>query len=131
MAPQVQQSYGTGPRDQMNASKIAATNVARREYLKEYMEYWNSTQELTGTGRPVDALIAPLAPFAAARPQAYKYYGYSTFVNLLDYTSCVIPVTTADQKVDLLDKDFKPFNDLDEAVAGLCKFITRTDLFSD
>jgi len=131
MARQLQQTYGTEPREQMNASKIAATNVAKREYLKEYMEYWNSTKELTGTGRPVDALVAPLAPFTAARPLGYKYYGYSTFVNLLDYTSCAVPVTTADQKVDILDKDFKPLNDLDEAVASLCKFTTRQCLFQD
>lgn len=125
MADQVRQTYGTEPREEMKASKIAATNVAMREYVKEYMEYWNSTKELTGTGRPVDAVVAPLAPFAAARPRGYKYYGYSTFVNLLDYTSCAIPVTTADQKVDILDKDFKPLNDLDKAVADLCK-LTRT-----
>ena len=114
-------SYGKEPREQMNASRIAATNVAKRIYQKDYMEYWNSTQELTGTGRPVDALIMPLAPFPAARPLCFKYYGYSSIINFLDYTSCVIPVTTADQKVDMIDKDFKPLNDLDKAIAGLCK----------
>lgn len=130
MAAQVEQSYGKEPREQMNASKIAATNVAKREYQKEYMEYWNSTKDITGTGRPVDALIAPLAPFPAARPMGYKYYGYSTFVNLLDYSSCVIPVTTVDQKVDMPMKDFKPLNDLDKAVADLCKFAARHGLLS-
>lgn len=58
-----------------SASEIAAVNVAKREYQKEYMEYWNSTETLTGTGRPVDAVIAPVAPFAAARPNMYIYYG--------------------------------------------------------
>ena len=61
------------------ASEIAAINVAKREYQKEYMEYWNSTSSLTGTGRPVDAILAPLAPFAAARPDMYDYYGTSRF----------------------------------------------------
>ena len=58
-----------------SASKIAANNIAKREYQKEYIEYWNSTSHSTSTGRPVDAIIAPLAPFAAAKPNRYKYYG--------------------------------------------------------
>ena len=85
------------------------------------MEYWNSTEAQTNTGRPVDGLIAPLAPFPAARPETYKYYGYSTFVNLLDYTSCVVPVTLADKTVDKYDSQFKPIGDLDKQVYETCK----------
>ncbi|MCJ1309737.1 Acetamidase [Agyrium rufum] len=114
IAPQVQNSFGTSRKEQANASEIAATNVAKRQYQKEYLDYWNSTKELTGTGRPVDGLIAPLAPFPAARPQSYSYYGYSTFVNLLDYTSCVVPVTTVDKSIDKRDESFKPINTQDE-----------------
>jgi len=119
IAPQVTMSFGTQPVEQMNASKIAATNVAKRQFQKEYMEYWNSTKDITGTGRPVDALLAPLAPFPAARPEGYKYYGYSTFVNLLDYSACTIPVTTADETIDVPDKGFKPLTDHDKIIADL------------
>ena len=122
VAAQVQMSYGTEPREQMVASKIAATNVAKRQFQKEYMEYWNSTKDQTGTGRPVDAVIAPLAPFPAARPNGYLYYGYSTFINLLDYSSCVIPITTANKEVDIINKDFQPLNDIDRRVCSLCKY---------
>jgi amidase len=76
MASQVSGVYGT-QKPQYNASEIALVNVQKREYQKEYMEYWNSTSSLTGTGRPVDAVISPLAPFAAARPNMYDYYGTS------------------------------------------------------
>ncbi|MCJ1303695.1 Acetamidase [Hypocenomyce scalaris] len=117
VAEQVSQSYGTEPIDEASASKIARTNVEKREYQKEYMEYWNSTRDLTGTGRPADAFIMPLAPFAAARPKAYSYYGYSTVINTLDYTSCVIPVTIADKSIDELDKGFKPANAEDKRVS--------------
>jgi amidase len=34
--------------------------IALRDYRKAYLEYWNSTAALTGTGKPVDALIAPV-----------------------------------------------------------------------
>jgi len=62
---------------QFTASEIAAVNVAKREYQREYLEYWNSTASLTGTGRPVEAVIGPVAPFPAARPEKYSYYGSS------------------------------------------------------
>ena len=113
--------YGNTPQGEMTASKIAATNVAKRVYQKEYMEYWNSTKELTGTGRPADALIMPLAPFPAARPEGYNYYGYSTIINGLDYTSCVIPVTTVDKKVDVA-REGEYLNDEDKEVAEGCEY---------
>ena len=121
LAMQVQRSFGTKRTEQANAAKIAATNVAKREFQKEYMEYWNSTKAQTNTGRAVDALIAPLAPFPAARPETYNYYGYSTFVNVLDYTSCVIPITLADKAVDKYDSDYKPISDVDKQVHETCE----------
>ena len=121
VSPQVVKSYGTSPKEQFNGSQIAEVNVAKREWQKEYMDYWNSTSELTGTGRPVDALIAPLAPFPAARPNKYDYYGYSTFVNGLDYTSMVIPVTTASKSLDKADANFQPLSDLDKQIQDNCE----------
>ena len=85
------------------------------------MEYWNSTKGQTDTGRPVDALIVPLAPFAAARPGTYSYYGYSTFANLLDYTACIVPVTLVDKTVDKYDSQYKPISDLDKQIHETCK----------
>lgn len=114
--------FGTAPREQAKATDIAANNVAKREYQKEYIDYWNSTAELTGTGCPVDAIIAPVAPFAAARPGLYNYFGYSTFVNLLDYSSCVVPVTVVDKKIDVVNKEFKPLSNQDEGIQNTCKF---------
>ena len=121
IASQVEAAYGKQPKEQFNASEIAATNVEKRQYQKEYLEYWNSTVNLTGTGRAVDGLIMPVAPFAAARPKRYIYYGYSTIINLLDYTSCVIPVTNVDKNIDLVETDFKPIDDLDKEVWADCK----------
>lgn len=129
MADQLKDAYGDSARDQVSASDVAATNIAKREFQKEYMEYWNSTKELTGTGRPVDAFIAPLAPFPAARPKSYKYYGYSTIINLLDYTSCVIPVTTADRRIDVIGKEFKPLSDLDKSTSELCMYKLSMQFF--
>ena len=123
MAPQVQFLYGGGLRDQANGGMIAETNIQKREYQKEYMEYWNSTKEVTGTGRPVDAFIMPVAPFPAARYQFYTYFGYHSIINVLDYASCAVPVTTADKNVDVVDKNFKPVSDEDKGIYEKCKHL--------
>lgn len=120
-AQQIAGLYSKEPRPEMKASQIAATNVEIRELQKQYMEYWNTTETLTGTGRPVDALICPVAPFAAARPEMYLYYGYSTWVNFLDYTSVVVPVTSVDKNVDMVDESFQPLDETDKAVYKSCE----------
>ena len=91
--------------DPLTITELAALNVAKREYQKQYMDYWNSTAELTGTGRPVDGLFCPLAPHAAVIPTEYNYVNYTLFVNVLDYTSVTVPVTFADKHVDVCPAD--------------------------
>jgi amidase len=88
MCAPVASFYGT-KQEQYTASQISAINVLKRQYQKEYMEYWNSTASNTGTGRPVDAVISPLAPFAAARPDMYDYYGMYFRKNDADSSLCV------------------------------------------
>ena len=104
-----------------NATEIMENQVDKREAQKEYLEYWNSTEELTGTGRPVDAFITPLAPFASARPEKYTYYAYSAIVNVLDYTSVAVPVTRVDKTIDQPYSDFTPINETDRITQELCK----------
>lgn len=108
--------------DQFSASDIAATNVELRTLRKEYLDYWNSTTAKTSTGRAVDAVISPLAPFPAARPEKYTYYGYSTWVNVLDYTSVTVPVTTVDKGVDIKDGEYKALDERDQQIQDDCKF---------
>ena len=116
-APQISMSFGDKPVEEFSASRIAANNVAKRRFQKEYLDYWNSTAEQSGTGRPVDGVICPLAPYPAARPEKYGYYGFSVWVNGLDYTSVVLPVTTADKAKDVYPTEgFTPLNDHDQKV---------------
>ncbi|GIZ40108.1 hypothetical protein CKM354_000346000 [Cercospora kikuchii] len=110
MAEQVLVARGT----QANASEVMATNITKRNAQKEYMDYWNSTAALTNTGRPVDAVICPAAPFPAARPKAFTYYNYTLWVNLLDYTSVVVPITNVDKNVDKKFENFQAVNETDQ-----------------
>ncbi|KAJ5129617.1 uncharacterized protein N7515_005656 [Penicillium bovifimosum] len=111
--PRPEQIIGSQSGIQMTASEIAALNVAKREYQKQYLDYWQSTAELTGTGRPVDGLFCPLAAHAAVFPYEYKSVAYTAFVNVLDYTSLAIPVTFADQNVDVDPADSSDRRHLD------------------
>jgi amidase len=121
MAEQLAGAFGGEPREQFTGSMIAANNVQHRTLKKEYMDYWNSTSSQTSTGRPVDAVISPLAPFPAARPKMYAYYGYTTWVNMLDYTSVVVPVTNVDKGVDVTDGSYTPQNAEDKVCYESCK----------
>ncbi|KAJ5168763.1 Amidase [Penicillium canariense] len=86
---------------ELSVSQLAELNVAKREYQKQYLDYWNSTAELTGTGRPVDGIFCPIAPHAAIIPNQFGAVGYTGFVNVLDYPSVSIPVTFADKTIDV------------------------------
>lgn len=100
----------------LTGGQIAEVNVQKRQYQKEYMEYWNSTAKMTSFGRPVDAVICAGAPFAAARVEGYHYYGMSTWINILDYTASVLPVTKVDKNIDVFDENYKPLDETDETV---------------
>ena len=106
---------------EFNATEIAETNVMIRSLKKEYMEYWNSTAKETSTGRPVDAVLSPVAPWPAAREAKYKYYGYTTWVNALDYTSVAFPVTTVDKSIDVKSSGFKPVDEQDQEIQDDCE----------
>ena len=66
-------------------------------------------------------MISPLAPWPAARETRYKYYGYSTWVNALDYTSVAFPVTNVDASIDVKNSDFKPVDDRDQEIQDDCE----------
>ena len=125
MSPELMyEEYADQPRRQYTASEIAQNNIEIREFRKEYMERWNETEQATGTGRPVDAIISPVAPSPSTEPLRYRYYNYTTWVNILDYPSCVFPVTHADEDVDRPFENFKPLSDVDADLMRDCKLFS-------
>lgn len=88
-------------------------------YQCEYLEQWRLLEEKLG--RELDAIIAPMTPTAAVRHNQFKYYGYASAINLLDFTSVVVPVTFADKNVDKAKRDYKGMNDMDKQVQDECK----------
>jgi amidase len=119
MAPQV--SFFGDLDKEVTASEIAALNVKLRELKKQYLDYWTGTESVTETGRPVDAIICPLAPFPAATREGYLYYGYSSWVNALDYTSVTVPICNVDKNIDKVDGNYSPIDDKDGEVQRACE----------
>ncbi|RHZ60707.1 uncharacterized protein CDV56_107412 [Aspergillus thermomutatus] len=109
--------FGLKAGRQANATEINGINLEVQKYRTAYLEYWHSTAVITGTGRAVDALIMPVSPGSAPEPGKVRYFGYTTVVNVLDYTSCAVPVGTVDKAVDQYpDELYEPLNDLDRLV---------------
>ena len=50
--------------------------------------------------------------------------GYSAWVNLLDYSASVLPVTTVDKSVDVVDEEYNPISEADEKVWKSCEFLS-------
>ncbi|KII95903.1 hypothetical protein PLICRDRAFT_232733 [Plicaturopsis crispa FD-325 SS-3] len=97
-------------------------------YAREFLARWQTTGKITSTGRPVDALIMPSAPFVA-RPHGADLpssrfgmfeYTYANFQPILDLTAGVFPTGVCqDPAIDLPDTKFTPRSDLDMVVHNL------------
>ncbi|KAK6827547.1 general amidase GmdA [Apiospora arundinis] len=86
-----------------------------RKYQEDYADYWESTKLLTGMGRPVDGIIAPVAATAAVRHDAFHAFNYTIVYNILDYSSLTIPVAKADRNIDIASPYVNPRSPIDEA----------------
>ncbi|GFZ51690.1 Acetamidase [Saitozyma sp. JCM 24511] len=73
----------------------------RTGFIKDALDHWNGTVSRTSTGRAVDGIIAPASACAPSRHDAPMYIGYTSFSNLADYATAIIPVTQVDPAVDV------------------------------
>ncbi|KAM5383596.1 hypothetical protein ACJZ2D_002045 [Fusarium nematophilum] len=100
------------PKIDMN--QLWSTNLEKWAYQREYLAAIRSLEDKLG--KELDVIVAPITPTAAIRHDRFKYYGYSSVINLLDFTSVVVPVTFADKKVDVKNDSFSPLTDMDKTV---------------
>lgn len=73
----------------------------RSLYVQDQLSHWQATVSRTGTGRPVDAILAPASavlPPPHGRPQ---HIWYTSWVSLCDLVAAVLPVTVAHPDLDV------------------------------
>ena len=66
-------------------------------------------------------------PIGSSRWLTEHFEAYTSSVNVLDYTSIVIPVTFADQEIDIVSPNFKALNEEDRLSMEHCKPFTSID----
>jgi amidase len=103
----------------LSAYELWQCHKTRRGFREAYSDHWEDSVSRTGTGRPVDAIIAPVAPTAAPLHGEYRYVSivynakqnishhtrsnitYGAVWSTLDYPSLAFPVTTVDPALDV------------------------------
>lgn len=100
-------------------------NQHRKSLLAQgFLERWQKTEEVTGTGRPIDALITPSTPFPAIRHGSPYKWNYSVLSPLLDLTTGVFPVTKVDLEKDRVPENWQPISDKDRELMEFCMSIS-------
>lgn len=60
--------FAKGPRklrEGINAYQLRQLHKEKKDLREAHFALWQATVNETGTGRPVDAIVCPVAPFAA------------------------------------------------------------------
>ncbi|KAF7713053.1 Acetamidase [Penicillium ucsense] len=100
------------PKIDMN--QLWDTHLQKWNYQMEYLNKWRKLEEKEG--KELDAIIAPITPTAAIRHNQFRYYGYASVINLLDFTSVVVPVTFADKGLDPAKENYEALSSFDATV---------------
>ncbi|KAL1852907.1 hypothetical protein Daus18300_011989 [Diaporthe australafricana] len=88
----------------LTAGEVQELNVRVRKYREAYLRHWGETagHPENTTGRPVDVVVTPIAPYSAARIGKIRYGGYPLPVVLNDQSAAVLPVITTDKDIDVI-----------------------------
>ncbi|KAG8712960.1 hypothetical protein FRC11_013707 [Ceratobasidium sp. 423] len=68
-----------------------ALNVQRDQFRARALKHWNETALRSKSGRPVDAILCPVAATLAPPRGRAKRVGYASYWNLLDLPTAVLP----------------------------------------
>lgn len=74
-------------------SDLWKAQTKRTEYARRVLQTWAATENKTGTGREIDALLMPCTPWPACEKYKFTYDNYTSLWNVLDYCATTVPVT--------------------------------------
>ncbi|WWC87431.1 uncharacterized protein L201_002320 [Kwoniella dendrophila CBS 6074] len=128
---EVGQLLRLGPEANFTPPTVAETWKNQHErniYAQRFLDHWQDSRNWSGTGRVIDGLISPAAPFLA-RPHGADLpesrfgmfeHTYANFQPLLQLSTGSFPSGLfQDPKIDLPSRDFDPQSELDSQVHAL------------
>lgn len=68
----------------LSAYDLWQTHRQKRILREEHLQLWEDTIQITGTGRAVDAIISPAAPYTAIRHGKNKYVMHKHATSCID-----------------------------------------------
>ncbi|KAI0094460.1 amidase [Irpex rosettiformis] len=75
-----------------SVADIFKLNLERETFRMKIAKHWNESQRLTTTGRPIDAILSPVAATLAPPHDTTRWWGYTSYWNLMDLCAAVFPV---------------------------------------
>ncbi|KAI5963094.1 uncharacterized protein KGF55_002886 [Candida pseudojiufengensis] len=85
-------------------SKLWKLQNERTILIKQVLDNWIQTSKKTKNGKPIDAIIMPVTPFAGNPiDKFYNYVGYTSPFNLCDFSTGTFPVSRVDSNIDKKD----------------------------
>ncbi|KAH8101474.1 general amidase [Cristinia sonorae] len=108
-----------GEPEHLSAYDLWQLHKTKRALRKSYLDHWQATSGKTGTGRPVDAIIAPAVASTACPHGTNSDAFYTTLFKILDYSTSVFPVTFSDKTLDKRQPPHAFRNHEDEVIYNL------------
>ncbi|KAH8919334.1 general amidase [Atractiella rhizophila] len=117
----------------LSAHGYHQANIQKEQYRNAYHDYWQSSASLTGTGRPVDALLFPAGAQLAPPHGRYRddrYVSYTAIWNFLDYPTLVIPMPI-DPSTNVDDPSWKHEPVSEDDASNWKEYLDHPELFKD
>ncbi|SCZ96293.1 BZ3500_MvSof-1268-A1-R1_Chr8-2g10097 [Microbotryum saponariae] len=98
--PRIFGRMNRGDGKELTASQYWELCARRKVYVKSQLDAWEATSSITGTGRPLDAIIGPVSCHAPEVHGVAAWGWYTGLANLHDYPVGLFPVIQVDPKLD-------------------------------
>lgn len=94
-----------------------------QEYRRAYAQYWRYMDTQTTSGRGIDGVVQPVAPYVAGHQNDFQYYSYSAIANVLDVPAAAFPVSSGFSLTELanaVEANTPALSEEDERVRTNC-----------
>ncbi|KDQ18231.1 hypothetical protein BOTBODRAFT_155367 [Botryobasidium botryosum FD-172 SS1] len=79
------------PHEPYTPGECFELNAQREAFRLKIIQHWNATKG-PKTGRRVDGILAPTHPTLATPHRTIRWWGYTSYWNLVDYPGAIIPM---------------------------------------